>query len=68
MTVNYLGKVWEVNNFQDFAQQVRKHFGAYSNYPTGWANGLTDEEYKAKKLIADAMELKALADFWKSVY
>jgi hypothetical protein len=65
MVVNYLDKVWEVDNFSDFAQQVRKHFGAYSNYPTGWANNLTSEEYKAKKLIAEALELKSLADFWR---
>jgi hypothetical protein len=67
MVVNYLGKVWEVDNFLDFAQQVRKHFGAYSNYPIGWANGLSSDEYDAKKAVADALELKALADFWRSV-
>jgi hypothetical protein len=67
MVVNYLGKVWEVDNFSDFAQQVRKHYQANKSFPTGWANGLTHEEYTAKKAVADALELKSLADFWRAL-
>lgn len=65
MTVNYLGKVWEVDNFLDFAKQVKKFYK--KSFPSGWAYGLTAEEYEAKKVIADTTELKALANFWKAL-
>jgi hypothetical protein len=65
MTVNYLGKVWEVDNFLDFANKVKNHYKA--DFVTGWALGLTAKEYTAKKAVLDAIELKALADFWRTL-
>ena len=65
MTVNYLGKVWEVNNFLDFANQVKNHYKA--DFVSGWAVGLNEADYTAKKTVYDAIELKALADFWRTL-
>ena len=65
MSVNYLGKVWEVDNFLDFAQQVKKFYK--EDFVTGWAVGLNEVDYTAKKTVYDAIQLKALADFWRTL-
>ena len=65
INVSYLGKVWEVDNFQDFACQVQSYYKA--DFVTGWANGLNEADYTAKKAVYDAIQLKALADFWRTL-
>ena len=63
--VFYLGKKWEVNSFQDFACQVQSYYKA--DFVTGWANGLNDADYTVKKVVYDAIQLKALVEFWKAL-
>ncbi len=63
--VFYLGKEWQVNSFQDFACQVQSYYKA--DFVTGWALGLDDDDYTAKKAVYDAIQLKALADYWKAL-
>ena len=65
VNVSYLGKVWEVDSFQDFASQVQSYYKA--DFVTGWALGLTEADYIAKKGVYEGIQLKALANFWRSL-
>jgi hypothetical protein len=63
MQTKYLDTVWYVESFVEFAQQVQT---AYKDqFFIGWANGLTNEEYEYKKKIWEAIQLKALANYWR---
>jgi len=65
MTVNYLGKDWEVINFLDFAKQVQKFHRP--KFAPGWAVGLNKSEINALSEIERAISLKALNDFWRAL-
>lgn len=62
INVSYLDKDWQVNSFQDFARQVQSYYKA--DFVTGLANGLNEADYTAKKAVYDAIQLKALVEFW----
>ncbi len=63
INVCYLGKDWQVDSFQDFACQVQSYYKA--DFVTGWAVGLNEADYIAKKAVYDAIQLKALVEFWR---
>lgn len=63
-TLNYLGKDWEVDSFLDFASQVQKFHKP--NFVTGWAVGLSETEYNTLSVIYESIQLKALANYWRS--
>lgn len=55
INVSYLGKVWEVDNFQDFACQVQSYYK--DDFVTGWAVGLNEADYTASLRVVDKMKV-----------
>jgi len=65
MIVNYLNIDWDVENFLDFAKQVKK--AHKDEFPNHWAVNLSQDQYEVKRALYDAIELKSLANFWRSL-